>query len=208
MVARRARREHHAEVVDFSGGWAAVRRAGPDDAAGVARVHAGAWRVAYRGVVADDYLDAIDEGQWARRWRAALERPERERGPVFVATRGGGGRVIGFSASGRARDEDLRAAGHFEVYALYLEPAAWGSGVAGELLGAALDAVPPGAPGVALWVLADNPRARAFYERNGFSMDGMSKVESIGGGELVELRYLRDHRRAHSGRGSSTNVTR
>jgi RimJ/RimL family protein N-acetyltransferase len=40
-----------------------------------------------------------------------------------------------------------------------------------------------------LWVLADNRRARRFYELAGWRPDGASKRGEIGGRELTELRY-------------------
>ena len=36
-----------------------VRRATPEDAAGVAGVHVRSWQVAYRGLLPDDYLDGL-----------------------------------------------------------------------------------------------------------------------------------------------------
>ena len=44
---------------------------------------------------------------------------------------------------------------------------------------------------VVLWVLADNARARRFYERAGFAADGSSKILT-GLGGVLEIRYTRD----------------
>jgi hypothetical protein len=41
-----------------------------------------------------------------------------------------------------------------------------------------------------LWVFRDNPRARAFYRRNGFVADGAEQVEDFFGGP-VEIRMVR-----------------
>jgi ribosomal protein S18 acetylase RimI-like enzyme len=40
-----------------------------------------------------------------------------------------------------------------------------------------------------LWVLADNPRARAFYEREGWALDGAEKTDEFLGVAVRELRY-------------------
>ena len=48
-----------------------------------------------------------------------------------------------------------------------------------------------GYPRVVLWVLADNARARRFYERAGFVPDGVTNILT-GLGDVLELRYARD----------------
>jgi GNAT superfamily N-acetyltransferase len=60
---------------------------------------------------------------------------------------------------------------------LYVVPELWGTGLADELHGRALDLV--GALGSAsckLWVLEDNIRARRFYERRGWRENGETRV--------------------------------
>ena len=42
---------------------------------------------------------------------------------------------------------------------------------------------------VTLWVLEDNPRARAFYEHAGWSVDGGRKAEARWGVRAPEVRY-------------------
>jgi GNAT superfamily N-acetyltransferase len=59
------------------------------------------------------------------------------------------------------------------MYALYVDPGSWGAGY-----GAALDAAvredlgEHGFPDATLWVLEANERARRFYEREGWALDG------------------------------------
>jgi RimJ/RimL family protein N-acetyltransferase len=40
-----------------------------------------------------------------------------------------------------------------------------------------------------LWVLEDNPRARRFYEREGWSLDGGRKDAEFVGMRVPEVRY-------------------
>jgi ribosomal protein S18 acetylase RimI-like enzyme len=42
-----------------------------------------------------------------------------------------------------------------------------------------------------LWVLENNQRARNFYEREGWSLDGVRAQEEIGGRSLSVVRYSR-----------------
>jgi len=61
--------------------------------------------------------------------------------------------------------------------AIYVRPAAWGSGIAGELHEAAVAELRRrGVERARLWVLERNDRARRFYERRGWRPDGTTRV--------------------------------
>ena len=79
-----------------------------------------------------------------------------------------------------------------EITIIYVHPSAWGIG-AGYALMAECEAElrRRGFAEAVLWVLEDNPRARRFYERQGWRADGGRKVEEIGGVDLAEIRYRR-----------------
>jgi hypothetical protein len=42
-----------------------------------------------------------------------------------------------------------------------------------------------------LWIANDNPRARAFYERNRFEPDGVTKLGPLAGTQVLEARLVR-----------------
>jgi len=72
------------------------------------------------------------------------------------------------------RDGSLVAVAGIEgewLHGFYVVPEYWGSGVADELLAAAVES---GAR--RLWCLEENGRARRFYERNGWATTGESRV--------------------------------
>jgi ribosomal protein S18 acetylase RimI-like enzyme len=73
---------------------------------------------------------------------------------------------------GPSRDDDIPGT---EVYAIYVLPEEFSTGMGRALMAAAVAEL-PGAAEVGLWVLADNPRARRFYERFGFTLSGRSKT--------------------------------
>ncbi len=163
-----------------------VSPAGHDDAADIARIHVATWRAAYRGMVPNTYLEGLDVGVRTEQWRNWIELPERR---TLVARQCGA--LLGFCATGPARDPDANAATS-EVYALYVDEPHWRSGHGRALLERAIsDAEDDGAAQLTLWVLEQNERARLFYERLGFVFDGVSKIELIGGSSLTELRYRR-----------------
>ena len=48
---------------------------------------------------------------------------------------------------------------------------------------------PRGSRRAVLWVLADNPRARCFYERSGWFLDGEEREETLLDTPVSEVRY-------------------
>jgi ribosomal protein S18 acetylase RimI-like enzyme len=150
-----------------------VRRARLEDAAAIAEVHVRTWQVAYEHVFGAEMLATIDVGG---RERLARRFVEGDQFDIFLAEDADG--VAGFVATGPpdAADETRR-----ELYAIYVLPRAWGSPAAVKLMGAALAAMRDrGEQAGILWVLEDNPRARRFYEREGWVADGEGETEYLG----------------------------
>ena len=69
-----------------------------------------------------------------------------------------------------------------ELYAIYARQAWHGSGVGQSLLDASI-----GDLACSVWVLEVNPRARAFYARNGFEPDGTREYDDRLGAWEVRL---------------------
>ena len=161
-----------------------VRRARAADATAIAAVHVTSWREAYAGRIPDEVLDGMDVAERAAIWRRLLagEVPG-EAGAVWVAELAGD--VIGFASAGRCRDDDA-IPGRRELYAIYVLEADYGTGAGDLLLDAAL-----GDEAASLWVLEDNPRARAFYRRHGFDADGAVKTQTVDGVPIREVRLVR-----------------
>lgn len=165
-------------------GPAVIRAAGPDDAPGITAVHVRGWQQGYAGLLPSDFLAGIDPAEREDRWRTILARAATGEQLVRVAELDG--QVLGFVTGGPCRDAEPVA--EHEVYALYVDPAAWGSGVASDLMAAHLQALPPAA--VSLWVLAGNARARAFYARHGFVDDDATREEEFGSTRVMEKRMV------------------
>lgn len=167
-----------------------VRRAIPSDSRAVARVHVESWRGAYRGQMPDALLDGLDVGKRAVRWQELLAARD-DSISTWVALVGKS--VVGFCHAGPSRDEDAGTPPAAEIRAIYVLPEHWRSGAGWALCGAAReDLRERGFTEVTLWVLDSNARARAFYERQGFRLDGDAEQWSdpqSTGGALREVRY-------------------
>lgn len=169
-----------------------VRRASLTDATGVAVVHVEAWREAYAGIVPQQVLDSLSIDQRRALWQRLLG-PESATAAagtsVWVAEDSGA--IVGFSNSVPARDADATGLG--ELGAIYVRASHWGRGVGRALHDEAVGTLRGnGFPAALLWVLAENPRARRFYERQGWRTDGKAKREPVRGAELDHVRYRID----------------
>lgn len=153
------------------------------DAPALAEVHVESWQHAYKGVFPDEFLRSLDRDRREEWWRRFITDGAR----VHVI---GDGRVVGFCHAG-VSDE----AGWGEIFAIYLHPDHWGLGLGRELLLAGQRTITEsGLTRALLWVLEDNQRGRAFYERQGWRVGKPFRVEEIGGTQVTELRYEIDLR--------------
>jgi GNAT superfamily N-acetyltransferase len=163
-----------------------MRPAVPADAYDVARVHVRSWQSAYRGLIAQEYLDGLTPEVWASRYtfgRMGILLPS-----TLVAV--DGSTICGLATTGLCRDEDLSNFG--ELMAIYVDPAYVRTGVGRLLITAARERLRGvGVVAVSLWVLDGNARARRFYERDGWRFDGTRRTRTYGNAPVEEVRYRR-----------------
>ena len=163
-----------------------IRQARPGDEDAVAHVHVCSWRVAYRGLLPDAYLDALQPHERAARYAFADAGPHRPVTTVAVD----GEVVCGFASTGPCRDDDRRDLG--EVYALYVDPGWWDRGVGRALMQAARERLAAeGFLAAVLWVLVGNQRAQRFYAIDGWQPDGQRRRAEVQGIAVDEIRYRR-----------------
>jgi ribosomal protein S18 acetylase RimI-like enzyme len=157
-----------------------VRPARVQDIAQMARVHVQCWQETYRGLMSDAVLD--DPGFPAARermWTAALTDERYRHNRVAVAIRDD--ELVGIAMSGPPGD--VTVAWARQLYVLYVYASDHGTGAGRALLEAVIDP----AESVALWVADPNPRAQAFYRKQGFVPDGTAQVED----GVREIRMIR-----------------
>src|SRR2546422_363251 len=160
----------------------AVRRATEEDAPAIGIVHVLAWQAAYRGQMPDNYLDALSAEDRAGMWRRAIAEPPGQRS-VLVAEGDGG--VVGFAAVGPSGTEVIG-----ELYAINVDPSAWGRGAGRALLkGAESELRALGYDEAGLWVLHGNDRARRFYAAGWWIDERSDRTQEVLGVTVPEIRY-------------------
>lgn len=133
-----------------------LRRAQPEEADALAKLHVSVWRETYREYAPEQAIRTLDETRRLPYWTKAIAS-----GSVWVADAGDEGLgVISFGPS--QHDAFGRRA---EIKHLYVALNAQGQGVGRRLLEKALEQCAPN--GVALAVVRQNTGARRFYARLG-----------------------------------------
>jgi GNAT superfamily N-acetyltransferase len=157
----------------------ALRPAVAADIRAIAEFQTRCWRQAYRGVVAQEYLDQIDADRREVNWRQRFISGSRQ-----IALAEIDGALVGVVSWGWARDPD--GAPPLELKSLYVDATQHGSGVAAALLSLAIaDAE------AQLWCYESNSRALTFYAKHGFSADGRRTLDPDTG--VTMLRLVRHH---------------
>jgi ribosomal protein S18 acetylase RimI-like enzyme len=169
-----------------------TRAATPADARAIAEAHVQGWRWAYRGHIPSSFLESLDVDGREMVWRERLSEKNSEV-RVWVAEREG--KVVGFVCTGLpqtsgAANATMYEDGTAELQAMYLVEDAAGKGAGRALIIRALaDLRQRGYESVILWVLEENERARKFYEKAGFHLDGAKKDDPREGFTMHEVRY-------------------
>jgi len=157
-----------------------IREATAADALAIARVRAQGWREAYSHLLTAETLARVDAGIDVRAagWAEAIA------GGQVIQVLEVEGEVRGFAIGGEPESDERPR--ETQLSLLYILASEYGTGAGQALLDAAIGDGP-----AFLWTAEDNPRARAFYARNGFVPDGAREVREWLD-NLVEIRMVRD----------------
>lgn len=161
-----------------------IRRATVVDAEAIAKVRIDSWRASYRGMIPDAYLDGMKIEDSTRMWTRVLSAAS-DAACTFVAEIEG--ELVGFAAGITLAEPKLEF--DAELTALYILPSAQRAGIGRRLLEqVAATLAAAGAPGMLVWVLAQNRKARDFYEHLGAQLlaEQTFKWDEL---DLVEVAY-------------------
>ena len=163
-----------------------IRPAISDDAEGIAKVHVRGWQEAYVGHLPQHVLDRQSVPARLRMWQGLLQEPPHSRW-TFVAIDPGAG-IVGFVGGVRAKPVMFGPA--FKVPVLYVLQSHLRRGLGRKLMHALGGGMAQHGSGpVALWSLASNMPARAFYEAVGGRLSAVLTERDHGGAPLAGYRW-------------------
>ena len=148
----------------------------PEEIEGKSLVHWQTWRESYDDLLPPEFQETM-----------TLDRCRffSQKYPENTLIAMDGKKVVGFISYGNYHDETIQAG---EIIALYVLKDYYGKGVSKQLMHAAFVALDQFSE-IYLWVLKDNKRAIAFYQKMGFTFDGQEQILKLGK-PVKELRMM------------------
>jgi ribosomal protein S18 acetylase RimI-like enzyme len=173
---------------------AQIRPATRGDANGITDVQVASWRAGYAHVFPESVLYADDFDATRRTFWTSWRFAPGHRVAVALDDEADESAVVGFASYGPERERARGFTGRGELWALYLHPDRWGSGIASELLTYTETRLQTeGFDSAVLWVLKDNLRGRAFYEKHGWEASGIAAdYNDYSEISLAEIEYRKD----------------
>ncbi|WP_277680243.1 GNAT family N-acetyltransferase [Gracilibacillus dipsosauri] len=158
-----------------------IRKAQLEDARGIAKVQVDCWRVTYKNIVPDEYLNNMTYENREQKWKDIVSEQL-----VYVAEIESG-EIIGFSNGGKERTSNYPNYDG-ELYAIYILPPYQKMGIGKQLLRSVMKALlREGIHSMIVFVLEQN-RSRYFYEYLGAEKVDCIEIE-IAGKKLNEFVY-------------------
>lgn len=155
-----------------------IREAQLTDYEKVAEMHYPVWSESYTGIVVPYLLDIF-----VRHWADQVY-PQRVSEGRTIMLAESDGKAVGVTIFGPQPENPDR----LEIDALYIKQEGQRRGIGGVLLDKALASQP--SADVVLWCAEKNRKARCFYEKKAFQLDGRTfSWEPIPGVKVVELGY-------------------
>lgn len=159
-----------------------IRPAVLEDAPKCADIHMRSWVFAYSQYIP---MEIIEQHNTRRRvmWEKMLKN---NIDTHFVAVYQG--KIIGITSINPPRDQDLPDT-VYELTGLYFDPDYIGKGFGKKTMDWVKNEISTrGYDTISLWVLTQNARAKAFYEKSGFKPDESTKPSGLG--DTLEERYI------------------
>ena len=160
-----------------------IRKARIEDSYSIAKIKVESWRVAYKGIVCDEYLSNLSIEKEDEKLKKFEYVP-----PFYVYEENN--IIKGFVWCGQVIEYDnIVDTDVFEIFAIYVNMEDKCRGIGTKLINFAKnEAKNENCSNVYLWCFKDNIYGRKFYEKNFGKLKG-EKIVKIGEQELDEVGY-------------------
>lgn len=159
-----------------------IRKAKPEDARGIAKVHVDSWRTTYKGIMPSDFLNGLSYEQRTVLWSSNIAK----KGEYVVVAETDNGDIVGFGTASKRETNTVDKSG--DLTSIYLLAEYQGQGIGKMLLKELFVHFKKlGYEKIFVEVLEDN-HTRFFYEYYGAVLIDAVQLK-FGGKVLNELIY-------------------
>ena len=145
----------------------------------VAKIIVDDWKIAYKGIIDNEYLEKLSYKDKAKRIK---EKYSKQKALVYVEN----DKIKGYCRFGENRDNEKE---YGEIYALYIKSGEKNNGIGKKLSKKAMKILTErGYKEAVIWCLKENKNARIFYEKIGGKLFKERKIP-IGDKEYDEVCY-------------------
>ena len=151
----------------------------------IARLVKNGWNAAYKGLIADEYLENMNEDKMAINWKESIKKEE---SMIYVYK--DDNEILGVIRFGKAEDTSLKNVG--EVLVLYIKPEEKRKGIGTKLFTFAKnELIKQGYKEMVIWCLKGNMQGINFYKKMGGKHIGEREYE-IRGIKIMEegFKYI------------------
>ena len=142
-----------------------IRAATDNDIQAIAEIHVLSFQTAYRGIVPDEFLNAINVDNRVHGWRSTYDKYPRNLTVAVLPN----DYVLGFCCAGPVVDTQKNAPYEFEIYGLHVRQECRRTGIGTQLLNDAFARALKSEQFTTaiVWTLTELVESRRFYERHG-----------------------------------------
>ncbi len=160
-----------------------IRKMEYKDIESVANIKVSSWRISYKGIIDDSYLDSMDINSY-------IEKRKEDYNKSLYLVAELNGKVVGFCRyDDRLRQVDKKNIGG-EIYALYVDPNMKRMGIGRALVKKVEEEFKEkGITSFIIWCLKDNKPSKVFYRKMG-GIEFSEKEIEIGGKNYLETGFL------------------
>jgi len=151
-----------------------IRLATSNDALDMAEVHMRSWEAAYKNIIPTEFILEKNAGRPAL-WETILAK---ENNTQYIIEKNG--KTVGMLGAGISRDDDVDD-DTYELMGIYLLPEYFRQGIGTQAVEFAFTkARSLDMKVMIVWLLEENVNAKRFYEKHGFTVDGITREENFG----------------------------
>jgi N-acetylglutamate synthase-like GNAT family acetyltransferase len=160
-----------------------IRPVKESDIPAVAKVHVESWKVAFKGILSENFLEQLKAERFEKVWGDLLKRSNRLN--LLIEEHKN---VIGFISFEISAEEKKSTEG--EIIALYIDYLSWRHGAGTSLIEQAkIHMKKNGFETAFLWTMAHNAISRSFFDKTGFILTGEQRTSERNGEHFEEVRY-------------------